>query len=237
MSKTVVYWTNVIHDEFDSSFSNFISPPEKLSLYLKNILPPDRKQAFYLKCPSIVEELKKYYVVKFPIDLKIEWGENRVFSKDYNQPFFERLTQHGGNGVVFINTHLLLFCEESLELNMLPPFLHGEDLNRDATMLPAGMDIGRWIRPLHPYYIFKNNPGSLNIKAGEPLFYFKFNTDKEITFKKFKYTEKIKNIMKGNLMFSRTFFPMNRLKFYYDMFIQYKLRDAFLKEVKNNLVE
>lgn len=240
MSKVTVYWSSGFPSDqvgIQPAIGLITPRPKKLSLYLKDILPQDKKNAAYLRCPSIVQEIKRYYTINSPIDYSFSWDKGNTWTNDSDQKFFDNfvLTMH--ESTAFLGIYYSFFCEEDLEMTIYPPFLHSEDILRDALVLPGALNIGKWVRSIHPAFIYKKESGTIKIKENRPLFYIKFSTDKEIVFKEFDYNTKISKLIANGQNISRVMFPGRRLEFYYKMFSQYRLRGLLLKSIKENLIE
>ena len=129
-----------------------------------------------------------------------------------------------------------IFCEESVEVSVTPPYLHQSSIPKYGFVSSAKWDISAWFRPVVILFQLWPNVKKLHIKQGEPLLYMSFNTDRPIIFKQFRQTRTVYNIALACLHHKRMF-AFLPLKVMYDKFIRQGLRDDLLKEIKNNIIK
>lgn len=158
-----------------------------------------RKNATFLKCPAHTDFLKNTFVFKAPFDITfdiniVEQGASTVYCENISQEMFNHIvdlrfledTERGISqypiiGVDFLNT---LRCEKSMQLQVYPAFLHYNDFTYKATVIPGEFDISKWTRPVELVFEVKNRKEKIEIKKGDALSYFKFNTDELIKLEK-----------------------------------------------------
>jgi hypothetical protein len=100
----------------------------------------------------------------------------------------------------------------------------------------GGFDIGQWFRPVTANHILWEGENRFKAKEGEPMFYVRFKTDKQIVLKPFYVTEKLYKCASSNVGFARYYKEGLSLAQRYERFKITKMRDMVLKEIKANLI-
>lgn len=154
----------------------------------------DRKGVTFIKCPAVTDFMKSTYVFKSPIDLSIDIEVTDDYSKllcnNISQELFDDVVdmrflenvERGQSpypliGIDFLNTFM---CDSSVMLQVFPAFMHYNDFTSKATVIPGEYDISKWVRPVELVFEIKNRKETIEIKKGDALSYFKFNTDDTI---------------------------------------------------------
>lgn len=223
----IVYYSNsintIVHDPeplYDSLFLDYKSCKE-----IEGVK----------KCPAFLEYCRNIFVIKNLINYEINWNGD-VFSSSIRGPqFFNkwvtvRSPEKGLCSYTF--PYFQFFSEESLEIELMPPFFHDVDLVRKATMVPGSYNIGKHFRPLETALQFRNKNDVIKFNSEEPIFYLKFKTKEKIQFKKFFFTDELKKTW--DLLIIRD----NRIKplqFWYDLF-EGSHKKRVLKLIKQNLI-
>lgn len=223
----IVYYSNsintIVHEPeplYDSLFTDY-----KLCREIESIK----------KCPAFLEYCKNTFVIKNLINYEIYW-DGRSFSSVVRGPqFFNKwvTVRSPENGLCsYTFPYFQFLSEESVEIELTPPFFHNVDLVRKATMVPGSYNIGKHFRPLEAAFQFKNKNDTIRFNSEEPIFYLKFKTKEKIKFKKFFLTDEIKKTW--DLLIVRDN-HVRSLQFWYDLFeMSYKKR--VLKLIKQNLL-
>jgi hypothetical protein len=189
----------------------------------------------YSFCPAFKDVIKNTFVIKSSYDFKIGWNESGFYveTKRFPQEFFNSVIHPKSeeDGLLsIVSPSLIMFAEDSLEMELLPPYMH-KTLNGHF-VVPGKFNIGKHFRKLEcsiHYYNYDN----IQVKEGDPLFYVKFLTDEKITFKRFTMSD---TLMRYESYFRTKKHFVNRvipLKWYYEN----NIRNAILKEIKNNVVD
>ena len=180
-----------------------------------------------MKCPSFRDHVKNTYVIKSPIEFKIEWNEQSRIVSDKAGVFSDTLYPHVE---ILTGDQAIFFAESSVQIEVLPAFLH-KDMPR-LPFLSGSYDIGKWCRPVHPTFLFERGE-TLHIKENQPLMYVRF--DQKVKLKRFRYTEAFDTEMQGIIQ-TRDLKSHGRLEGFYDFFQRTRRRKFLINEIKNNLL-
>jgi hypothetical protein len=188
------------------------------------------------KCPSFIQYCKNTFVMKNIVDFEIQRSGNRYMSSSRGKEFFDnwmtiRSPEYGLCGYTF--PYYTFLAEDSLEMELLPPFYHDTDLVKKSNMVVGCYDIGKHFRPLETAFQFKNVNDTIKFNYSEPLFYVRFKTNEKIKFKKFFLTNELKEIW--NVLSLRDIKNIRPLEFWYDLFNSSN-RKRVLKLIKQNLI-
>jgi hypothetical protein len=201
---------------------------------------PNWSPTDYQSCTALHTLTKNLFFVTAPLDTVVELdNEGNIISvtpESHRVFFTERLSSiEDAFSVDFFRSYFL-FCEETLEVSITPPYMHENSQSQEGFISAIKFDISKWFRPFVFIYQLWPNKTKLTFKAGEPIAYLHFNTDKKVIFKQFKLTEEILNVSNACLEHKKfvPFEPMNKL---YERFTGTNLYTRLLKEIKNNLID
>ena len=184
-----VYWTRAIAP--GSGERHFISPlrfqePEFLH---KNIDYKEWLGPALLHCPGMVEEMTKTVVIKSPVSVDLEYGNDGNLKVHRQDPEFGAIffgDPQGKNGVHQLGFGYIFFADKPLMATNLPPYYHNNGYTEAVNPLCGSYDIGRWFRPgVRPLFQKKPDAKRISISEGDPLMYVKFNTDEKINLVEF----------------------------------------------------
>jgi hypothetical protein len=171
---------------------------EPFSLVTREIVS-SRKNSTFLKCPAHTDFLKNTYVLKAPFDITfdinvVEEGPSTVYCENISQEVFDYvidlrflenvergISHHPVIGIDFLNTFR---SEESLMMQVFPAFLHYNDFTYKTCVIPGEFDISKWVRPVELVFEVKTRKEKIEIKKGDALAYFKFNSEDIIKLEK-----------------------------------------------------
>lgn len=244
-NEIVVYWASIPGNSPQGTFLNF-KDPEPIIKELKKlgerlITGADESHNF-LRCPSVINNVKNTFSFSSPINLKIEWKDKRISTPEGNQEFFDRFIspRNPASGFLSANQfHTVFFTEEpSLIAKQKVAIYTENDFTRKTGLLEGQIDIGNWFRALDIAFYFKSED-VVNIKIDDILYYLEFVTEKKIVFKRFHITDRTKTLMDYcvDLKQHRKFSLKTYLEDCYMLFNRSKFKKQFLKEIKNNLSE
>lgn len=186
---------NVDHPD---CMKNFLDESYKPFVPLSSDALRKRKDVTFIKCPAVTDFMKSTYVLCSPIDLNfdIEVTDNysKVLINNISQEVFDhiidmRFLKDGERGkssypVIGIDFLSTFTCDESVMLQVFPAFLHYNDFTSKTTVIPGEYDISKWVRPVELVFEIKERKQTINIKKGDALSYFKFNSDAPIRLEK-----------------------------------------------------
>ena len=198
------------------------------------------------RCPSIVDDTKNVFVIKSPMDMKINIDEAKsrvnieIQSPDFAQLFLGNpqgkwgLHQVGALGYLF-------FAEKSLMINQLPAYYDNNDYTDKTNTITASFDVGNWFMPAgKPVFQIKKDVVSIDIKEGDALLYVKFNTTEKIKLIEFddvefnQLAERSPEYMCGTLKdHSENIISLQKC---YDYFNRFKMKRRIMKLIKRNLI-
>jgi hypothetical protein len=181
---------------------------------------------------------KNTYAIHSPIDVDVElFGDGSLMTNSDVQDFEavkirpKMLTE----GVTLdINIFNVFFSEKPLTVELLPPYLHPNDLTTKGFLISGTMDVGRWFRPVMAAFHASPGTSSLKIKKDEVLFYLKFKTTEKIIFKRIELTPELNSLTIGctqSVMLKRRL-PLETL---YNYFENSGHKNRVLKAIKKQL--
>ena len=204
--------------------------------------PNDRATNFNL-CPSYHAEAIKTFNLLAPFDYYIEFKDNQVRTKQYDQKVFDHYVTVNdvSNKLLQLNYSYIFFTEETCIMTLSGPYFTDSDLSTKANYMPGSFDISKWFRNINVAFMLKPQFNDIDIKEGDPVQSIKFDffNDEKIVFKKF-YISHVLDTIHESSMKNRVFFDRNVNKYLskvYDLFTQSKIKHTILKEIKANLME
>ena len=243
-NEVVIYWASVPVIS-PGTFLNFKSPEpiikelKKLGDKFTTDIPENNN---FLKCPSIINNIKNTFSFSSPLDLKIEWVNKRTSTPERNQEFFDSFINARNPEEGFLSLkllHTVFFTEEpSLIAKQKTAIYSNNDFTRKTGIFEGQIDIGQWFRPLDLAFFFKEE-GVVDIKVEDIIYYIEFLTDKKIIFKRFVINDKLINLYSFCLHLKnfRSFSIKNYLDTCYMLFNRAKIKKYIIKEIQNNLID
>lgn len=196
------------------------------------------------RCPAITDELKKTYAIRCPIDYSATLdykNGSAIFGCEYTQEFNmdfvgapneERIHQLRYPAYVF-------FTEEpGLQVTQLPAYYEDNSFTQNTMMLTGSYDISSWVRQVLPAFKFKKET-VVDLKRGDVIMYFKFNTDKKIKLVQFDSdnhdTRKIIERCLQYKGYKQKWWIPDKLVECYESFHRHNMRKRMMKVIKQNL--
>jgi len=250
MSDTVtVYWSPIVKGtrslgRLDDEVSGLrFFPPEQVSKTL------DAKEFFGFsasRCPAITDELKKTFAIRCPIDYsaEIDYVNGNVnfgceYTEQFNIDFIgppneERIHQLRYPAYLFFSE------EPGLEITQLPAYYENNSFAKNTMMLTASYDIGSWVRQVLPAFKFRDTT-TVDLKRGDIMMYYKFNTDKKIKLVQFDSdNHETRKIMESCLQYKgykEKWWIPDKLAECYESFHVHSFRKRMLKIIEQNKFE
>jgi len=190
-----VDWSlNVGQQWNNESLINHLNPEIDLFTSLAKETSKTRKNETFRRCPAHTDFMKNTYVLRSPMDLNLEISiqdeGKKVYSENLNQEWFDlivdtRFLEDGEKGqsdypVLGLDFLCSFMVKESILLQVFPAFMHYNDFTSKTTVIPGEFDIFKWVRPVELVFECKNPVTKINIKKGDALSYFKFQTDEVV---------------------------------------------------------
>lgn len=190
-------------------------------------------------CKSFLQYTKNMYLMKNPFDLNIRIEKNTVlnFGNKKIDPFLQtRVLQVEGAYNFNYTPSYIFFSEESLEMEILSPFMHKNTFCKNGYIYPGVFNISGWFRPVNAALQFYSNADKTIVSLkGDPIMYIKFLTDEPIKLKRFAVNKELKNIIYATTEYKR-YDPNRSLPYLYDKFKRSGLNKKTLKLIKENLI-
>ena len=190
------------------------------------------------KCPASLNYLHNGFAIKNFINYDLHWNGNGFSSSSHDKNFFNTfvLVRDPKLGFVsYAHPFMHFFCEESLEMSLLPPFMHDVSVSKDAIFIPGKYNIGKHFRPMEAAFIFKRKDTRITFERNTPLFYLFFHCKEKIKFRKFYMTQELREL-KQSILTMRDGREVKPLEFWYDITTR-NYRKTILKLIKSNLMD
>jgi hypothetical protein len=190
----------------------------------------------YQMCTALHELCNNMYYIKAPFETHVTFYEDLDSRQGHYADWFQhRYSSIDGAMSADFRYSYMLFCEESLEVSLTPPYLHKTSQPEYGFVCSVKWDISSWFRPHILIYQLWEGKNQIYFKKDEPLAYLTFNTDRPIIFKEYKLTQEILNISSACLEHKRIipFEPMKRL---YEKFTKTSIKKRLSNEIKKNLI-
>ena len=238
-----VYWARAIAP--GSGDRHFISPlryPEPVFLN-KHIDYKEYLGPALTHCPGMVDEMTKTVVVKSPVTVALEYGDDgnlKIHGQDpeFGEIFFGQ--PQGKAGVHQLGFGYIFFADKPLMATNLPAYYDDNDYTQNVQALCGSYDIGRWLRPgVRPLFQKKPNAKRISIKEGDALMYVKFNTDEKVNLVEFNAHELDElgfNSPTTACITLKNQLPPTPLWKCYEYFDNARMREKVLKIIKRNKV-
>lgn len=190
----------------------------------------------YHMCVALKDMAQNLFYIKAPFDVDVTFTNNGEHLMGDRADWFR--TRHGSFNDSYsadFDFAFLLFAEEPLEVNLVPPYLHQTSQPEFGFVTAAGFDISKWFRPWILSFQLWPHKNRIHFKHNEPLAYWQFNTKRPIVFKQFKLTQTIIDIQ-HSCSGHKYIFPFQNLDALYRRFVASSLQKRVLAEIKNNLI-
>jgi hypothetical protein len=144
-------------------------------------------------------------------------------------------------GIHQLGMGYLFFAEKSLLATQLPAYYDDNDFTKFTHTISSSFDIGNWFRVAgKPAFMIKKDAKTIDIKDGDPLIYYKFNTTEKVKLIEFDDQELQSLNEKSPEWLCSTLKDHSdkvlTLEKCYAYFNQFKMRQRLLKLIKRNLI-
>lgn len=234
----VVYWSPYYPIKPDERYDwNMVyADPEPVSGSLKkNKVASSDANNSILYCPAFKQMFKNTFVFSNLIDSKYE------FDKQSGQ--FKSLQENQMNGTRTMMTFLedrkvlwlplgwLFFSEESVQMEITPPYIHDTTHQRYGAIVPGAYDISQWFRPVLTEMQLWEKQERFHVPE-EPVMYARFNTDRRVVLKRFELTPEIQKIAESVADTKLIFGRFKPIEFRYKTFKRSRTNDILLRKIK-----
>lgn len=231
---------------FGEQKNRFVNEPQsvhkKFSLEQKEAKQKQNNR--YLQDVHLCPSVQRYYSNTFSVTSEFGWtlnwepNNNMFISYDMNQEQFEHhfLPRNTKSGFISaLLPELLIVPDKSVEVEILPSTLTNKNFNKDIQCISGTFNPHKHIRKMELAFIINEPNKKIKYRAGDDLFYIKFNTDEKIVFKRFFCTKRIEETIRNhiaNRSLGNTILPM---KWWYNASEKLGIQKRIMKEIKNNL--
>lgn len=166
------------------------SPYDSLTKYIIST----RKGSTYLKCPAHTDFIKNTFIFHAPFDLNLQIeisnGRQEIIVDNINQYIFDKiidlrfLNDNPSYPLLGIDWLSVFTCDQSINVQVMPAFLHDNDFTKKTNLIPGEFNIGKWTRPIEMVFEIKYLKEKIKIQKGDAIAYFKFNDSDHIKLNK-----------------------------------------------------
>ena len=189
------------------------------------------------KCPALKEFYKNTYSIISPFDYRLNITDKMFQCFDYDQHFYDRyiITRDIPNRVVSLRAPEIIFFSEdkNLELELMPPIM-SPNLFSDCFYITGKYNIGKHFRSLELALAFRKDK-EIEINSGDSMYYVRFNTDREIEFKRFLFNTELMQIITYITNIRTYTKKIKPLCEYYSKAMQFGYRKKILNNIRKNL--
>lgn len=234
----IVYWAPWGPvDQIAEQFLSYSDPVNVLQ-DLQSSINKENKQDNFLNCPAFTNQYKNTWLLNSPTFADIEITSNGIVGNNDTTDKHLIIKQPSllNSHTIKVSANWIFFCEESLHLESMHPFMHKTSASDYGYYVPGGFDINQWFRPLEYAYQMYPNETKFKILQGEPMMYVRANTTDRVIFKKFRMTEELFNHSLSCVRL-KTFWKQRSLAKLYSMFNESKIKKNIIQEIKKNVME
>lgn len=245
-NEIVVYWSpsfsKVPGDMYD--WNMLYTDPVNFLDKQKSSRAAQSKADNYLYCPAFKDMFKNTFEFSncdFTSKYAVTEQSNGEFvpqSSSYIDLEYRRPSSVEDTKMLMLAQQWQFFCEESLMMEVTPPYFSQAKHMENGAFVPGTFDIGRWFRPINlEFQLQGDDANTFTLPKGDPMFYVKFNTDRKVVLKRYMLTEEIKKVATSIQATRHLFGNFRPLADRYRDFEKSRTREQVLKLIKQNLLE
>ena len=244
--EVIIYWspfvkgTKYLFDQTDIVSELLFFEPEQV---LKTLDAAEFFGDSAKRCPAIIDELKKTFAIRapFPYYADIDYGAgDATFKYEYDEAFSRDMIGAPNETRMHQLRYpaYLFFTEEpGLTMTQMPAYYTDNSFTRNTMILVGSFDISSWLRQVLPAFKFKQET-IIDIKRGDIMMYYKFNTDKKIKLVQFDSdnhdTRKIIERCLQYKMHKERWWIPDKLTDLYAVFRNHSMHKRLIKIIKAN---
>ena len=236
-----VYWAPWDQkDMLDEMFLGYSEPVNVLQ-QLQSKINKENKMDNFLSCPAFKNVHKNTFMLKSPTNIDVTFTDKYIKNNIPSHiPFNERTLVYKqptllGARTVRAAANWIFFCEESLEMESMHPFMHNTPVSNQGFYVPGAFNISQWFRPLEYAFQMWEGCDYFKINYEDPLMYVRFNTLEKVELKKFDLTPELLS-MSMKCVRLKSYVRQRNLQKLYNIFTESKMHKQILKEIKTNLM-
>lgn len=238
----IVYYSPMVgtgrHYHSVTLFNDTLEPV--LADIKKNKTDLDSQQSFF-SCRGFLGFNKNLYMITNPFDIDVTVNDMGQIinngNKELDDIFSNRPKQIENCKNLNYEYYYFFYSEESLEIEVMSPFMHDSSFTKNAFIVPGSFNISKWFRPLNPEIQFlPNHDNHVVSQKGDPLMYIRFKTDRPIILKQFFMPRELMDISESIVSYKK--YEKNKtFSYLYSLFSNSGLPGKILRLIKDNLVD
>lgn len=236
--EVVVYWAPVFNGTNAVNWNMLYSEPENVFTSLKEERNKNAQSDSFFYCPSFKNLLSNTFVVKNVLgsEYDVDGGVLEPHGDTYLHAQINRESSIEASPLLRISMSWIFFAEESLDIEITPPYFHPSAHSSAGAIVPGTFDIGQWFRPINAEFSLWKGATEFKLPEGDPIFYAKFNTEKKVVLKRFQMSDTLYQISNACVQSPATFGRFLGLSAKYNLFSKTKTNNLVLKNIKDNLI-
>lgn len=236
-----VYWA--AWDQKDMLNEMFLgySDPVNVLQDLQSNMNKKNKMDNFLNCPAFTNQYKNTFLFSSPTNIDVSLNNQYVRNNiPPHIPFNERTFVYKQPSLLNSQTvkaaaNWIFFCEDSLVMESMHPFMHNTPVSKYGFYVPGGFDISQWFRPLEYAFQMWEGCNDFKISQNDPLMYIRFNTLEKVELKKFYLTPELFDLSMSCVRL-KSYWRQRNLGKLYDIFTRSKIQKKIIEEIKKNLM-
>jgi hypothetical protein len=241
--EVTVYWSPYypVRAEERYDWNMMYQDPKSLTDSLKpeRVVDGDPNNSIFF-CPAYKNMFSNTFVFSNLVDSKYEFNpETKQFVavQDHQyvlsrsmEPFMQ------DRRVIWIPLGWTFFCEEDVEMELMPPILHDTIHRHYGSITPGRFNISKWYRPCITEFILWKGQNRFHL-AEEPVMYARFHTDKKVVLKRFEMTADLQKLAESIADTKNNLGRFKSLAYRYDTFVKSRTKEIVLRKIKEAVID
>jgi hypothetical protein len=229
-----VYWGNFCREDALSRMKLLNQAPEKVMPELRKKMIVGERQL--VLCPASNDFFQNTYMLKFPKDFEIHFDADGTVLNDSENFFLSRVNQFQNRIAVELDLSWIFYSEESVTLEVMPPFYHNTTFQKFGTIMCGKFDINSWFRPIQLSFALWEGVRTFTVKENDPVCYLRFLDTDTIKLQEFNVNTRLVEIAQTCVSHPTYYKRQIPLVKRYEKFKQSGLNKMIEEEIKGNLV-
>jgi hypothetical protein len=239
----VVYWSPFYEMRPEEKFDwnhIYAEPTPAFQHLRKNRAANEDTPQSAFHCPSFKQILNNTWVFENTVESKFIYNQKTSLFEGTSEFGLNRCrtmpTYIEGRKILLVPLAWIFFAEESVHLEVTPPYAHDTVHSKYGSLIPGTFDISQWFRPLHSEIIMNTDEDRFHLPE-EPFMYVRFNTTKKVILKRFELTPELQKISESIADTKNVFGRFKPLAHRYETFRRARTRDIILPKIKAALLD
>lgn len=145
-----------------------------------------------LKCPAHRASKQNIYTIPFPTSMDITFDDTgSILNAGAHKSLIEVYPSVTSRITFNIKFPILFFSEESVTIEILPPYLHDPVSAKHGHVAVGSFNIAKWFRPVNFEFVLWPDRKDFVCNEGDPMAYVKFHAKSPVILKEFKPDQKV----------------------------------------------